>query len=409
MTIKLRVELMDLNIAYITPEFIPVRGGTSTYLINLIRALKQYHVNVHILTPKRNRARACKSYIKDYEYIWNQHLFIHEIGVSQDDFYSHLRFQIEVVKLLPKLISEYKLDIIHSNFPQMPDLIFQILKGSNIPVISTVHTSVKILKETTTSALLIGGKIDEGGKSFMRYYLPLRIAEKIYLSRVKHIIAVSKFVQNHILKFVPRRNVHLIYHGVDPDLFKPHSFEHNLPTILFVGRFAAHKGVHVLMKAIPKVVQAYHDVKFIFVGGRAEDWILEELAKLHVSKTNYEFVGYVENYTELPSLYSKGLLFVSPSYEDSLGIRILEAMSCGLPLIATRVGGVPEVIEDGRTGILVEPGNVDALADSLICLLDDDDVRKNIGMNARRKVAEEFTARNMAKKTMQLYQNILES
>ena len=89
--------------------------------------------------------------------------------------------------------------------------------------------------------------------------------------------------------------------------------------------------------------------------------------------------------------YQRAALLVMPSFYESFGIACLEAMAFGLPVVATRVGGLPEVIEDGVTGLLVPPGDADALAQAMIRLLSDADLRRRMGQAGRERVLKEFT------------------
>jgi glycosyltransferase involved in cell wall biosynthesis len=110
----------------------------------------------------------------------------------------------------------------------------------------------------------------------------------------------------------------------------------------------------------------------------------------------------------MPWLYPLASAFILPSYSESFPMTILEAMACELPVIATNVGGIPEMIESGRNGLLFQPGDAKGLADSLLRVLDDERFASEIGRGGRERVCEEFTSTKMAFSTAEMYRKVLE-
>jgi glycosyltransferase involved in cell wall biosynthesis len=156
--------------------------------------------------------------------------------------------------------------------------------------------------------------------------------------------------------------------------------------VLFVGTFSVHKGAKYLIGAIPRVLLRHPNVKLVLVGsGPLEPHLRELVRRLGVTE-HVVFVGRTSHH-EMPQLVAAADVLVLPSLNEGLPRVILEAMATGLPVVATSVGGVPELVIDGRTGLLVQPGDEEALADAVCRVLDNPDLAKAWG-RAGREVAE---------------------
>jgi glycosyltransferase involved in cell wall biosynthesis len=213
----------------------------------------------------------------------------------------------------------------------------------------------------------------------------------------------------------PPERTHVIYGGASPDRFFPDPAAERHGA-LFVGRLTPHKGVDRLLAAMPAgallrvVGSAGHDPR---PPERDYPILLRQLA---VGR-NVHFLGTARD-AELPALYRSARVFVLPSVErtcygrdvrvsELLGLSILEAMASGTPVIASRVGGVPEIVLDGETGFLVPPGDVAALHDALARVLSDPALAQRLGANARGLVVERFTWQRVAERCLQAYADLL--
>lgn len=183
--------------------------------------------------------------------------------------------------------------------------------------------------------------------------------------------------------------------------------------ILFVSRLEKRKGALTLIEAIPKVIDNVADVEFIFIGRDRlhapgnkyfKDYFLDKFSEY---KEKVHFLGHLSD-KELNDFYQKSDILAVPSVYESFGLIYLEAMNYGKPVIGCRAGGVPEVVKDGETGILIKPNCVSELVDALIRLVRDADLREKMGKNAARWVADKFSYKRMAKDTETLYQGLRE-
>jgi glycosyltransferase involved in cell wall biosynthesis len=191
------------------------------------------------------------------------------------------------------------------------------------------------------------------------------------------------------------------------------------PIVLYSGRMAAVKGITPFLEAIRKVHAADTTVRFALAG----PWQMGDAPeKLGLGKANgaedrerisaegclsvgVAWLGHVP-WQDLIVWYRRAALVVMPSYYETFGISCLEAMAFGLPVVATRAGGLPEVVEDGVTGVLVPPGDAQALAEAILELLRRPELRHRMGQAGRRRVLERFTADEVVRQTLRVYERV---
>jgi glycosyltransferase involved in cell wall biosynthesis len=180
------------------------------------------------------------------------------------------------------------------------------------------------------------------------------------------------------------------------------------PSLLFCGRLDGpreQKGVDILLRSVPLVLQK-HNVRLRIVGTGPRLAQYRELAQDLGIGTHVEFVGFVEH-DQMPGYYQQADLFVLPSRRESFGLVLAEAMSCGLPVVATTVGAIPEVVDDGVTGTLVPADDTQALAAAINSMLQDPDTMQAMGARGREKVARQFTWERVAQKIVGGYHRLL--
>jgi glycosyltransferase involved in cell wall biosynthesis len=222
-------------------------------------------------------------------------------------------------------------------------------------------------------------------------------------------LTVSEYSAHQLRAPVERTRV--IYGGADPDRYVPDSGQ-SREGVLFVGRLTPHKGVDRLIQALPEGAtlriagSAGHDPR---LPERDYPHLLRRLAR----DRDVEFLGPIAD-TDLPRLYRSARVLVLPSVDrtcygraivtsELLGLTLLEAMASGTPVIASAIGGVPEIVRDGETGFVVPPGDVAALRDRLERVLHDPGLASRLGANARRHVVDRFTWRHVAERCLDQY------
>jgi glycosyltransferase involved in cell wall biosynthesis len=162
--------------------------------------------------------------------------------------------------------------------------------------------------------------------------------------------------------------------------------------VLFVGQLAQAKGVFDILRAVPLVLASHEDAVFLFAGGAHETRILAEMERYSAEASldnAVQFLGEVTGQAKL-DIFRRAALFVLPSFGEGLPYALLEAMAVGLPVITTPVGAIPEIIEDGHNGFLIQPGDHAALAKHIIHLLDDRPLGLRMGLANRQLIRDHF-------------------
>ncbi|KHE91354.1 MAG: glycosyltransferase [Candidatus Scalindua rubra] len=173
-----------------------------------------------------------------------------------------------------------------------------------------------------------------------------------------------------------------------------------------VTHMEEHKGIIYLIQSASYLLRSRKDLIFLLVGDGEQEEELETLCvDLNIEK-NVIFTG---ERSDIPEILSLIDIFILPSIREGLGLSILEAMACGKPIIATTVGGIPEVVKDGVNGILVLPKEPEALHDAIVELLDDKGKREVMGLNSKRIYAESFNFRTMVDRIEELYDLLIRS
>jgi glycosyltransferase involved in cell wall biosynthesis len=178
------------------------------------------------------------------------------------------------------------------------------------------------------------------------------------------------------------------------------------PLLLYVGRFAPLKNLPLLIDAFAAVVTERPEARLMMAGTGDLMKSIKRRAEVRGVAEKIIFTGEVP-YEALPRYYSAADIFVLSSHYDNFPNAVLEAMSCGLPIVATRVGGVPLLVEDGENGRLTPPGDADALKDAVLRLLADDRLRRVMGCRNREKARSLYSWDASARKLLAFYRELL--
>lgn len=217
------------------------------------------------------------------------------------------------------------------------------------------------------------------------------------------------------------RFAHVPY-GIDTELFKPTGSHlrkrlglEQARVALFVGRMEERKGISTLVRAFAGVAEAMPDAVLLLAGPDVngppafdsnQAWMCAEWEALGVGSDRYLFLGTVPP-AELPGLYSSADVMVAPSPFEAFGLVYLEAMACGCPPIGCRTGGAAEVIREGATGLLVPPDDAAALAEAMLCLLEDRELRAAMAQRGRELVARKYTLEALVDRTVRFYEKVV--
>ncbi len=220
---------------------------------------------------------------------------------------------------------------------------------------------------------------------------PFRLREKI--REAAFVRAISRFGMSQIMKHSDPpewRKIELARLGVDPKKGAPGRRERSGPfRLLTVGQLAAAKGQHVLLEAMERLVAEGLDVELRLVGDGPLRGSLEERVAASGLAGRVRFEGYRHN-AEVLRMYGDADAFVLPSFAEGIPVVLMEAMASGTPCVASRITGIPELIEDGVSGLLVTPADASALAQAIQLLIGDPEKAERMGLAGRRRVEAEY-------------------
>jgi glycosyltransferase involved in cell wall biosynthesis len=226
------------------------------------------------------------------------------------------------------------------------------------------------------------------------------------LRRAATVTSPSNFVASYIRGecCLPDNSIQIIPYPVDTDEFKPAAKDRSRKSVLFVGRVEKRKGAEVLMRAIPSVLAQHPDCEFTFVGEISDE--LEDLVK--AAPGAVRFLSFMPR-RELVELYQHASVCVVPSLWDNSPNVVYEAMACGTPIVASRVGGIPELVDDGVTGVLIPPRDEQSLAEAINILLNDYEERARMADRAREKALAEWRVDGILNQTLETYERVVRS
>ena len=279
---------------------------------------------------------------------------------------------------------------------------------------------IKLIHSNTSRAALYAGPVAKILSIPLIWHVrvqpPDNLLDRFLVLFASRIIAVSRIVKRRFEWFKKDR-VEIIYNGVDTQRFSPGKAQDDVRKKLHinsedmvigaVGRLSPEKGLEYLISAIREVVNLYPRTKVLLVGDGDEKYRLslqEKVKDLELSSHIF-FVGFYEN---VPHILRCLDIFSLPSLTEGFNRSLLEAMACGLPVVATAVGGNVEIVQDGVNGLLVLPSNPGALAFAITELLKDKEKARKMGLEGKLLVEENFSIDINVRKIEKLYLQILE-
>jgi len=235
------------------------------------------------------------------------------------------------------------------------------------------------------------------------------------LRRASALSAITEDCRRHALRAgAPDERVRVIWNGADLKRFRPSVPQQSLiadprfgPHMVFACRqLFPRKGIRFLIEAAAKLKPRYPDLKLVLAGDGFERPALERQARALGIAADTIFLGWRPN-AELPQYYRAAAVSVVPSLEEGFGIPAAEAMGCEVPVVASDAGGLPEVVEDGVTGLVVPKGDADALAAGIDRLLADEQLRVRMGRAGRERALRLFDWERTAERFEELYQEVI--
>lgn len=361
-----------MRIGLVSVDFFPHVGGVAAHVVELGRALVRAGHDVHVFTLPIAGEQAPLSDLHG--------MTVHRSRlIKQKPFFSW-----GMHRTLSKFLSRQPLDLIHVHGLRP----LEATRGLPVPVIFTNHTS-GFLK-----------RIEKG--AFERWRMARR------MSHVAAVLAPSHELADATTAVGYRGPVRFIANGVDPDRFHPETpslrdtwgVRPEEVVLLLARRLVEKNGVTVFARAVNLLKDC--PVRVVFAGDGAERPEVESILTSGGMRDRCVFLGAIPNAT-MPPVYQSADISVLPSFYEATSITGLESMSCGLPLVGTRVGGIPTLIREDETGLLVEPHSAEQLAAAIRKLVHDERLRLSMGTSARQRVLDHFAWSRIAEQTVAVY------
>jgi len=368
-----------------TATVLPERvGAVAPYVYRLAKELadKSYVDVIGFGNGKERTNNLCVQAFK-----FNNQIF----GVSKLTGYTISNIQF--FEKITRLNKVFPIDILHIHDPYLA-LVTALCKFSfHIPVVCTVHNEAKIPLFIPTCDRIL--------------------AVSAYLRRVFHEKGKIGLDKIDVLPVAVDTNVHKPAIGVEETKKELGLYDHKV--ILFVGRKCFEKGPQILIEALPEIVEHNPKAVAVLVGpdyhfGSSSttytEFLMERVRELKV-ENHVIFKGYVPE-AVLRSYYNVADVFVCPSiWQEPLGLVILEALAYEKPVVASDVGGIPEIISNLFNGLLVPPKDSKELASAILHLLDDDELRRTLGKNGKKIVEQRFSFAVIGRQCLDIYRKII--
>lgn len=332
-------------------------AGTSSYTLDLAVALREMGAAIQVVS----RGGPLRSVF---------------VGLGFESY--QIKFNPLSFRKFLQFLREFNPELIHVQNQRSAHLGQKISRKLRVPHVVTVHRTPDPSSPQLMDPLLVG------------------------------IIATNEVIRESLVndRGIPKSLIRVIHRGVDTEFLAPDSRTSDpalIPVVGLVGRLARVKGQHVFLQAARRVLDLGIDAMFAIVGEGEEEHPLRKLVKTLGLEYNVTFSPHIPDRRELYRIFD---MVVVPTLRAGVGSCALEAMSMGKPVIASAVGELLHIIEDGKTGLLVPEGDEEALAAGMVELLRNPDLSRSLGSQARDRITGMFSLTPMVKSTQQFYEEV---
>jgi glycosyltransferase involved in cell wall biosynthesis len=394
------------KVCFVSPEYWPLTGGTGSYVYYLSNELLKNGYNIHVVTGSNQTRDVHVNSQLDVSFLKSPKM----PAIKSFLLAGNSNRKLQAIKKTANI------DIMHPQLPLTPN--FAVPPNYAKTLVCTVHSTWK------GEAKAIAGepfmRLNANEKVLVSLNPMLRFFEESMIHRARKVIAVSEFTKWELTNYykIPAHKIRVIHNGVDIKKFQPAvdkrkikaelGFNPDDIAIVSVGRLYARKGLFTFIESMPAVVKRFPNAKFIISGKGQSD----EMQKLIAHATrlgvinNIVFTGYYPD-QKLPKLYQAADVFAFSTFYEHHPFAVLEALSTGLPVVTTTVGGIPETIQTGKNGFLVKPFDEKAFADRILYLLEHKEFASEMGAAARKTVVEQLDWKIVVKDAMKVYDEAL--
>jgi 1,4-alpha-glucan branching enzyme len=394
------------KVCFISPEFWPLAGGTGAYVYYLSNELMKNGYSIRVVTGSNQTV--------DMQV--NSQLQVNFIKIPKMPIVKSFLLAEASNRKLAQTKKTDEPDITHAQLPLTPS--FAVPPNFGKTLVCTVHSTWKGEAEAIRGEPY--SRLNANEKFLVSFNWFLRFFEVGMIKRATRVIAVSDFTRQELRKYynIPESRIRVIHNGVNINKFKPAVDKRKIKAqlglnpddlaILSVGRLYARKGLFTLIESMPAIIRQHPNAKFV-ISGKGQSTEMNKLTahaqRLGV-KDNIIFTGYYPD-KKLPLLYQAADVFAFSTFYEHHPFAILEALSTGLPVVTTNVGGIPETITDGKNGFMVQPFDKKAFSEKILFLLDHPAQAAEMGAAARKTIVENYDWKIVVKDAMKVYDEAL--
>jgi L-malate glycosyltransferase len=362
----------------------PSVGGSGVVATELGKLLAERGHEIHFITSSIP-FRLGKFY---------PNIFFHEVEVNQYSVFKYPPYDLALASKMAEVAKREKLDLLHVHYA-VPHAVCAVLAkqmlNDNIKIVTTLHgTDITVLGYDPSLSEMIKFGIDKSDVVTAVSHQLKEDTEQV-LKIQKEIIPVHNFVDERV--YYRRKN--------NAELKKTYGIQEDEKIIVHISNFRPVKRIQDVIIAF-SMIRKEMPSKLLLIGNGPELTVACELVRELNIEEDVLFLGKQENVGELFSICDLKLLL---SEKESFGLVLLEAMACGVPVIGTRIGGIPEVIVDNETGFMVEVGDIESVAEKAVSLLSDIEKHSRFRQNSVQHVREHF----LSEKIVSIYEEIYNS
>lgn len=395
--------MSSLRVCMVSPLFHPDLGGVGKQAIALTEYLYKSGIKILVICRDLKGVAQCNATpgltIKSVKTLWPDQ---HDLDAkSVKNVLISLSFCFNLMRELIKSRKDY--DIVHFHGSSL-QLIFNVLP-------------LKLMKKKVI-AKVTGAKADREAGSFKGRYLFLGDLFIRILKKVDVFVAVSNEISDDLVQDgFDAKKIFKTTNFIIPDNFFPQmsaekrnmiksrlGIDIDKRIITFSGRLVPLKRVDVLLQAVQGVLRSRKDIQVLILG---HGELKESLQKMAFNYGIAAFVSFKNSVPNILDYLQTTDIFVFPSEKEGMPNSLLEAMACRLPVIATRIGGVVDIVRDGENGLIVTPGNAEELKEAILRLIENTGLAEKIAENAYKDIKENFYINTIADKYIQLYKSLL--
>ncbi len=390
-----------MNICFLCRNFHKDLGGIETFTVNFSQALAESGHTVHIVCENQgdfNRKEL------------GENIFLHHISFNNDPFLgvwtlekffpiNDLRYSKAAARKIDEIQSEYPLDIVET-FDYFRQGYSYCQRKNRLPVFMRLHG-------------WFFNRTDRNENLWPTLNFKEKIIFKMHrntLLKVDGIAAVAAYTAEFEKKvFKVNLDIATIYNAVDSNSFKPKG-EKNPCQVLFAGRLIPRKGIGVLAEAMPLVIEQCPEVKLVIAGaddvssdGRKNSQMLSE----RIGHDHLEYLGQVTQ-NKIKTLLQESAILIMPSLDEAFPMSALEAMASECALITSTVGGLKELINHEKDGLLIEPDNSAMLADAIVRLLKEQELCQKLAAEGLKKVRTTYSYKRLVDESIRNYEKAIQ-